>query len=86
MSLLLQQLLVALLVVACALYAAWRLMSGRSRLACLKLLGTLPGARRSRWHAALSRRTLARLSGCAGCAPLSPGRRAPNQTPGAPRR
>jgi hypothetical protein len=86
MSLLLQELLVGLVVAACAACAAWRLMSGRARLACLRLLGTLPGARSSRWHAALSRRTLARLSGCAGCAPLSPGARAPNQTPGAPRR
>ena len=85
MSLWLQQLLVALLVAGCALYSAWRLLSGSARLRALGWLGALPGARRSRWHARLMRRTLARLGGCAGCAP-TPVAGARNQTPGAPRR
>ena len=86
MNLLLQELLVTLLVAACALYSVWRLLSGAARLRTLAWLARLPGAHGSVWHAALTRRTLARLGGCAGCAPPAPNAPARNQTPGAPRR
>jgi hypothetical protein len=84
MSLLAQELVVTLAVLACAIYSTWRLLSGAARLRTLELLAALPGARASRWHAALMRRTLSKLSGCAGCAANAPPSR--NQTPGAPRR
>ena len=69
MSLLLQDVLVAALVAASALFSAWRLMSLRARLRCLDALGALPGAHRVSALASLRARTLARLgAGCAGCA------------------
>ena len=42
MSAVLQQVLVAVLVTACALYSAWRLLSARLRLRCLDALAALP--------------------------------------------
>jgi hypothetical protein len=93
MSLLLQQLLVGVLVIACALFSAWRLLSLRLRLRVLAALGTWPGVRRAAWLARLRERTLAQqLNACGGCAgaPSQPGARrdaaAPNRTPGALRR
>jgi hypothetical protein len=87
MGVLAQGILVALAVLACALYSAWRLMSARLKLRALGWLAALPAARSARWHAALTRRTLAKLDGCAGCAgALRPGAAAPNRTAGAPRR
>ena len=99
---LLQQVLVGVLVVACALYSAWRLASVGLRLRALAALNTLPGAQRVPWLAALRARTLARqLGACGGCAQSTahadavsraPGRTATrdapsrNQTPGALRR
>jgi len=84
-SLVLQEVVVALAVVACALYSAWRLMSGSARLRTLTGLARVPGVAGSRWHTRLTRQTLAR-GGCGGCAAATPGAAAPNQTPGAPRR
>ena len=79
MSLLLQQLAVGLLVIACALFSAWRLSSARVRLRALEALGTLPGVRGASWLATLRRRTLAGLgSACGGCAPgTAPGAAGP---------
>ena len=69
MSMLLQQFVVGVLVIACALFAAWRLSSARLRLRALEVLGTLPSLRGASWLAALRRRTLAGLGGaCGGCA------------------
>jgi hypothetical protein len=69
MSLLLQELLVAVLVAGCALFSAWRLASARVRLAALEALGALPGLRSVSWLAALRLRTQQDLGGgCAGCA------------------
>lgn len=88
MSAVLQEVLVAVLVAACALFSTWRLLSARLRLRCLDALGAVPGARTARWLTALRRRTLSRLgAGCGGCAQAStPGAVSRNQTPGALRR
>ena len=87
MSLLLQQLLVGGLVIACALFAAWRLSSVRLRLRALDRLGAWPGLRRAAWLARLRERTRAReLQACGGCAGATQGGSAPNRTPGALRR
>ncbi len=69
MNMLLQQLLVGALVIACALFAAWRLSTARLRLRALDALGTLPLLRSASWLATLRRRTLEGLGGaCGGCA------------------
>jgi hypothetical protein len=93
MSLLLQELVVALLVAACALFSAWRLMSVALRLRVLAALGRVPLFAQRAWLARLRRTTLARQSAaCGGCSqadahqPLKPGAAAPNRTPGALRR
>jgi hypothetical protein len=68
MSLLLQQFLVGALVIACALFSAWRLCSVRLRLVALDALGAWPGLRRASWLVRLRERTLARqLRACGGC-------------------
>ena len=69
MSMLVQQFLVGVLVIACALFAAWRLSTARLRLRALDALGAWPVVRGASWLAALRRRTLAGLGGaCGGCA------------------
>jgi hypothetical protein len=68
-SVLLQQFVVGALVIACALFAAWRLSTARLRLRALDVLGTWPFMRYASWLASLRRRTLAGLGGaCGGCA------------------
>jgi hypothetical protein len=89
MSLLLQSVVVAVAVAACAAYSVWRLLSLSARLRVLEALGALPRFLTARWLAALRSRTLAQLgAGCAGCAAgSSPGAAAHrNRTPGALRR
>lgn len=88
MSLALQSVVVAVVVAACALYSAWRLLSLNLRLRLLDALASLPGVLTSPWLGALRARTLAQLaSGCAGCAGATPSAAARrNQTTGAPRR
>jgi hypothetical protein len=90
MSLLLQQLLVAALVIGCALFSAWRLASVRLRLRALEALGTWPGVRRTRWLLHLRERTQAQqlraCGGCSGAGESRPDAAAPNRTPGALRR
>ena len=91
MSPLLQSVLVSLVVAACALYSAWRLVSLKFRLRVIDALGSLPPALTTPWLAALRRRALAQLAGgCAGCAaggaPTRDAAVRPNQTPGALRR
>jgi len=88
MSLVLQQLLVAALVVASALFSAWRLATVRLRLRALDTFAKLPVVRALPGLAWLRERTLARqLRACGGCgqAPTR-GAASPNQTPGALRR
>ena len=86
MSVLLQQLLVGVLVIAAALFAAWRLSSVRLRLRAVDRLGAWPVLRRARWFVRLRERTLAReLHACGGCA-ATRNASAPNRTPGALRR
>jgi hypothetical protein len=93
-SLLLQSILVAIAVGACALYSAWRLLPTRLRLRVLAALERLPGAVTAPWLARLRSRTLAQLAGgCSGCAAggapsgaATPGAPSPNRTPGALRR
>jgi hypothetical protein len=83
-SLVLQALVVALLVSACALYSLWRLLSGRARLRALELLAGVPGFARAAWLASLRARLAGGLGGCGGCAGASaPG---PKRTSGALRR
>src|SRR4029077_11378843 len=65
MSAVLQEVLVAVLVTACALYSAWRLLWAALRLRCLDALAALPVARTAPWLTALRRHTLSRLG--AGC-------------------
>ncbi|HYL03728.1 MAG TPA: hypothetical protein VEU54_09965 [Steroidobacteraceae bacterium] len=88
MSLPLQQLLVGVVVGACAVFSAWRLLSLRLRLRVLETLAALPPALTAPWLAPLRARTLARLGGgCAGCAgSATPGAVSRNRTPGALRR
>jgi hypothetical protein len=87
MSVLLQQVVVAVLVIGCALFAAWRLSSVRLRLRALERLGGWPGLRRASWLVRLRERTRAReLQACGGCAGATRGGSAPNRTPGALRR
>jgi hypothetical protein len=84
-SLVLQQVAVAVLVAGCALFAAWRLASLRLRLAALAALARLPGmgVALARWRARLA----ASQGGCGGCAHnVKPDAASRNQTPGALRR
>lgn len=68
MSLLLQQVLVVVLVVACMLYSAWRLATVRVRRRWLELLAALPGLGRARWLGQLQARTRAQsTAACGGC-------------------
>jgi hypothetical protein len=87
MSLVLQQAAVALLVVGCALFAAWRLASLRLRLATLAALARVPGVGDGEWLARWRARLAASSGGCGGCAHnVKPDAASRNQTPGALRR
>jgi hypothetical protein len=88
MSLPLQDVLVALLVVSCALYSSWRLATVALRLKMLAGLARLPGLGRAAWLERLRQRTLARqLAACGGCARApTPDAASRNRTPGALRR
>jgi hypothetical protein len=88
MSVLLQQWLAGVLVLVCALFAAWRLMTVALRLRTLDALGKLPGIARAPWRARLRARLLARQSSaCGGCTPpATPDAASRNRTPGALRR
>jgi hypothetical protein len=88
MSLLLQQLLVAALVVGCALFAAWRLATVRLRLRMLEMLCTWPGLRSASWLGRLREHTHAQqLRACGGCGgSATRDEDARSRTPGALRR
>jgi hypothetical protein len=83
-----QELLVAVVVVGCALFSAWRLSTVTLRLKYLGWLTRVPGIGASQWLGRLHARTLARqLDACGGCARApTPGAASPNRTPGALRR
>ena len=68
MSVLLQQAVVAVLVLACALYSAWRLATVRVRLRWLDTAQRLPGLKSSAWLGRVRARTLAQsTAACGGC-------------------
>jgi hypothetical protein len=72
MNVVLENMLVALIVVASALFSAWRLMSAGQRLKTLEFLGSLAGARIDARLAPVRARILGKLSqGCAGCSSAS---------------
>jgi hypothetical protein len=77
-SLVVQEVLVAMVVAACALFSAWRLLSLRLKLRCLDALTALPLVGGARIFVSLKERTLAQLRpGCAGCAGHSTKLRSP---------
>jgi hypothetical protein len=83
MSAALQGVAVGLIVLACALYSTWRLLSGAARQRALGVLANVPLLGSSGWFRALEQRTRAGLgAGCGGCpaATTSPSRK---RTPGA---
>ena len=83
MSAALQGILVGLIVLACAVYSTWRLLSGAARQRVLGVLASVPLLGSSRWLQALEQRTRAGLgAGCGSCpaATASPSRK---RTPGA---
>jgi len=77
MSAVLQEVLVAVLVTACALFSTWRLLSARLRLRCLDALAAVPGARTARWADGG-----AAAPACRGSAPAAVAARS-TSTPGA---
>ena len=69
MEFLLEEGLVALLVAACAVFSAWRLLSPRLRLRVLDLASAMIGKAGNPWIPKLRGRTLAKLGGgCGSCA------------------
>ncbi len=63
-----QQILVAVLVLGCALYGTWRLLTARARLALLEALARRPYLAQARWLMRWRARAAA-APGCGGCAP-----------------
>lgn len=85
----LESVLVGLIVVGCATFSVWRLMSVRLRLRTLEALSVLPAI--GNLVAILRRRTLAKLSGgCGACKgathTLNANVQSLNRKPGVPRR
>jgi hypothetical protein len=67
-SLVVQEIIVALLVVSCALFAIWRLATVRLKLRMLDALGKMPLVGGSAWLQQLTLRTRAReTAACGGC-------------------
>jgi heme A synthase len=64
-----QALIVAIIVIASAVFAAWRLMSARTRLRVLDAMKPTDGNALGRWLLHLSQGVLAELTsgGCASC-------------------
>ncbi len=83
MSVVLQVIVVGLIVLVCALYSTWRLLSGAARQRLLEVLAKVPLLGSSAWLRGLQQRTRAGLgAGCGSCpaATASPSRK---RTPGA---
>lgn len=86
MSLVLQVIVVALIVAACAVYSIWRLLSGAAQQRALARLSVIPLVARSGWFSALHERTRARSAGGCGSCASSASAASPKRTPGAPHR
>jgi hypothetical protein len=88
----LQSILVALIVMVCATYSAWRLTSARFHLRVIELLGAVGGgdARADGWIGRLRSRELSKLGGSCGACSSNVKVKVhgpdPTGTPGAPRR
>jgi hypothetical protein len=68
MTVLLEDVLVALVVMGCAIFSVWRLLSAKLRLRVLDMAGPALGMLSERWVAHLRSRTLQRLAGgCVSC-------------------
>jgi hypothetical protein len=77
----LEPVLVGLIVLGCAIFSAWRLMSTRLQLKTLDALSGLAPLLGGRWMAALRRRTLAKLpGGCGACSQAASGLNANGQS------
>ncbi len=86
MNLALQVIVVALVVIACATYSIWRLLSAAARVRVLERLAKVPAVSRTGWYVRLSARTRGGTgAGCGGCA-ASTTAASRKQTPGALRR
>jgi hypothetical protein len=89
---LLQNVLVVVLVVACAAFSVWRLISLTLRLRLLGALARVPLLADARWLARVRQKLLAgAASACGGCSQaeahqLKPDAASRNRTPGALRR
>jgi hypothetical protein len=87
MSGVLQGLIVAAVVVLCALYSTWRLLSARVRLRVMDALARVPGIGTAGWFAALRAHAVTKLApGCGSCAPGATSAASRKQTPGGLRR
>jgi hypothetical protein len=92
MNAVLQEVVVAVLVVACAAFSAWRLMSLTIRLRLLAALARVPLLADARWLARRRQKLLATAaSACGGCSQadarqLTRNAASRNRTPGALRR
>jgi len=65
----LESLIVALIVIACAVFSVWRLLSARLRLRLIDALPRSLGAAERGWRGRIRQKTLASLSGgCGTCA------------------
>ena len=83
MSFVLQVIVVAALVSACAVYSLWRLLSSAARLRALAALARVPALASMGWFARLQARTRAGSSaGCGTCA-AAPSAASRKRTPGA---
>lgn len=87
MSAVLQGLIVAVVVLLCALYSAWRLLSARLRMRVMDALARVPGLGAASWFQALRAHAVSRLAaGCGSCAPTATNATSRKQTPGGLRR
>ena len=86
----LESLLVGTVVVVCAIFSVWRLMSVRLRLKTLDVLSVLPASLGGRLATRLRGKMLGKLSGGCGSCQANPTLNATagpwNRRPGAPRR
>jgi hypothetical protein len=83
----LQGLIVAVLVMVCALYSTWRLLSARLRVRVMDAVARVPGIGSASWFAALRAHAVSKLAaGCGSCAPAATSAASRKQTPGGLRR
>jgi hypothetical protein len=84
---LLQGVIVAVAVMLCAFYSAWRLLPARPRMRAMDLLARIPVIGQARWFAALRAHAVEKLAaGCGTCAPGPTSAASRKQTPGGLRR